>query len=522
MKKLLLKALCFIVICLYILERCLDPRFKRVTNFHHSNVEFKASKKDTLDLMFLGSSHAEQSYIPYIFDNVLNINSHNFGCSGQRLVVTNAMLKEFLKTTKVKVVALDLFWGSFDYPDTDEEKGLQLIGLDELNFSLEKFRVSNEIYEIQELPSVFSPTIRNHNQWADKLFVDKAKKTKPKLLWSKGYAGSHKVLTQAHLKKIKSNNENFNNFINNPTRLTKGQRTNFDFSALKRTIEICKKNNVQLILVTAPAYSVFNYPGSKNFYIQLDKFCQKSGVDYINFNKSFNESGFNESHFRDMGHLNTKGAVMATTKLVKFLIKRGYFYFTDDTLLHDKIKIASKSFINVKNIEPDKNINNWTHINNDIKFLEKSKYGRVIRLERTNDTSSSYAASQNFKVATGQEYSMSVLAKPSKHKGFLGLRLSGVYPDRLDAVFDLFSSEVKNTFSGGDFHLTQASALELDDGWIKCEIRGRVSSEKVRIIFGPTNSRIRPGIWESKAGSIKEIKIIPESIEVQQVIEKNN
>ena len=164
--------------------------------------------------------------------------------------------------------------------------------------------------------------------------------------------------------------------------------------------------------------------------------------------------------------------------------------------------------LNVKNIEPDKNINNWTHINNDIKFLEKSKYGRVIRLERTNDTSSSYAASQNVKVATGQEYSMSVLAKPSQHKGFLGLRLSGVYQDRLDAVFDLSSSEVKNTFSGGDFHLTQASALELDDGWIKCEIRGRVSSEKVRMIFGPTNSRIRPGIWESKAGGIKEIKII--------------
>ena len=103
------------------------------------------------DLIFLGSSHAEQSYIPYIFDNVLNINSHNFGCSGQRLVVTNAVLKEFLKTTKVKAVVLDLFWGSFDYPDSDEEKGLQLIGLDELNFSLEKLRVSNEIYDFQEL-----------------------------------------------------------------------------------------------------------------------------------------------------------------------------------------------------------------------------------------------------------------------------------------------------------------------------------------------------------------------------------
>ena len=62
--------------------------------------------------------------------------------------------------------------------------------------------------------------------------------------------------------------------------------------------------------------------------------------------------------------------------------------------------------------------------------------------------------------------------------------------------------------------------MELDDGWVKCEIRGRVSSEQVRIIFGPTNSRIRPGIWESKAVRIKKIKIIPESIKVQQAIEK--
>ena len=520
MKKLLLKSLFFIIIWFFILECFFDPRFKRITNFHHTNVEFKDSKKAALDLIFLGSSHAEQSYIPYIFDNALNINSHNFGCSGQRLVVTNVVLKEFLKTTKVKAVVLDLFWGSFDYPDSDEEKGLQLIGLDELNFSLEKFRVSNEIYDFKELPSVFSPTIRNHNQWTDKLFGAKSKTTRPKLLWSKGYAGSNKVLTQEQLKKIKLNNGIFNNFINKPSQLTKGQRTNFDFSALKKTIEICKKNNVQLIAVTAPAYSVFNYPGSKNFYIQLDKFCQKSGIDYINFNKSFNESGFNESHFRDMGHLNTNGAVMATTKLVNFLIKKGYFFFEDDILLNDKIKSASNSFINVKNIEPYKNISTWTKINNEIKILEKSKHGRVMRLERINDTSSSYVASKNFNVVNGQEYSMSILAKPLKNEGFLGLRLSGVYPDRLDAVFDLSSSEVQNTFSGGDFHLTDASAVELDDGWVKCEIRGRVSSELVRIIFGPTNSRIRPGIWESKAVRIKKIKIIPESIKVQQAIEK--
>ena len=369
------------------------------------------------------------------------------------------MLKEFLKTTKVKAVVLDLFWGSFDYPDSDEEKGLQLIGLDELNFSLEKLRVSNEIYDFKELPSVFSPTIRNHNQWTDKLFGAKSKTTRPKLLWSKGYAGSNKVLTQEQLKKIKLNNGIFNNFINKPSQPTKGQRTNFDFSALKKTIEICKKNNVQLIAVTAPAYSVFNYPGSKNFYIQLDKFCQKSGIDYINFNKSFNESGFNESHFRDMGHLNTNGAVMATTKLVNLLIKKGYFFFEDDILLNDKIKRASNSFINVKNIEPYKNISTWTKINNEIKILKKSKHGRVMRLERINDTSSSYVASKNFNVVNGQEYSMSILAKPLKNEGFLGLRLSGVYPNRFDAVFDLSSSEVKNTFSGGGFHLTDASAV---------------------------------------------------------------
>ena len=121
MKKLLLKSLFFIIIWFFILECFFDPRFKRITNFHHTNVEFKDSKKAALDLIFLGSSHAEQSYIPYIFDNVLNINSHNFGCSGQRLVVTNAVLKEFLKTTKVKAVVLDLFFGSFDYPVCDEE-----------------------------------------------------------------------------------------------------------------------------------------------------------------------------------------------------------------------------------------------------------------------------------------------------------------------------------------------------------------------------------------------------------------
>ena len=79
----------------------------------------------------------------------MNINSHNFGCGGQRLLLTNIFLEQLIKDSKPKVIILDLFWGSFDYPDSDLEKGLQLATIDELKFSLKKIQTRRISFKVK-------------------------------------------------------------------------------------------------------------------------------------------------------------------------------------------------------------------------------------------------------------------------------------------------------------------------------------------------------------------------------------
>ena len=64
MNKIILKTIALSIL-IGLLIYCFDFKFKTITNFHHSVEHFNKHSKDSIDLIFLGSSHAEMSYIPF-------------------------------------------------------------------------------------------------------------------------------------------------------------------------------------------------------------------------------------------------------------------------------------------------------------------------------------------------------------------------------------------------------------------------------------------------------------------------
>ncbi|GAA3656689.1 hypothetical protein [Flavivirga jejuensis] len=70
----------------------------------------------------------------------------------------------------------------------------------------------------------------------------------------------------------------------------------------------------------------------------------------------------------------------------------------------------------------------------------------------------------------------------------MGLRIQGVYPNRVDVVFDLENGKVKGYKGTQDFQNVHTTIESLDDGWYKCSLNLDVAADKIRIILDPTTS----------------------------------
>lgn len=101
------------------------------------------------------------------------------------------------------------------------------------------------------------------------------------------------------------------------------ERLNFkeqvDQSFLPEIIRLCKKNDIQLILVRMPTQT-FAEPGSEptglNTYIQdLSAYLKENGVHFFDFD----QKEFPSEYFSDTLHLNSKGQAMFTPQLIESL-----------------------------------------------------------------------------------------------------------------------------------------------------------------------------------------------------------
>ncbi|CAI8252580.1 MAG: Uncharacterised protein [Flavobacteriales bacterium] len=512
MNKIILKTIALSIL-IGLLIYCFDFKFKTITNFHHSVEHFNKHSKDSIDLIFLGSSHAEMSYIPFYFDKSLNINSHNFGCGGQRLLLTNIFLEQLIKDSKPKVIILDLFWGSFDYPDSDLEKGLQLATIDELKFSLKKIKLAYEIFGFKNAILALSPTLRNHNDWFNIIFNNK-KHLKSKL-WSKGFRGTFDELPTFTIKELNDLNNKIEEFTSNPNKHNPGHKSEFNFSELNKTIKFCEKNGIKLILTSSPDLKVYDYPISKNFYIALKDFSKSKNIDFINFHLLFNKLKLTNKDFRDHGHLNLIGADKISTYLINYLTTNNYF---KKSISEIDLKLLRDKFFNFNDKYQISDLNDWTPVNTTVKkIIIRSEKKELIQISRNNDDENSYLISRKINVEKGSKFNLKVISKKGIKGSKLGLRISGIYPNRIDALFNLNTGVVEDIHEDGNFTNVEANMSFFNEDYFSCEISGKTNSNFIQILLGTAGDKIPARIWESKSSITQDLFIINNSIQLNKI-----
>jgi len=87
-----------------------------------------------------------------------------------------------------------------------------------------------------------------------------------------------------------------------------------------------------------------------------------------------------------------------------------------------------------------------------------------------------------------------------------------VYPHRIDAVFDLENGKIEGVTKTGNFDSEKASIKQLEGDWYICSITGRLRSNDIVLIFGPTTDLMPVLGWESPTHDDSDVMIIPSSL----------
>ncbi len=267
---------------------------------------FYAEPKDSLDVIFLGSSAVFRGVNPLQIFQEQGITGYVFGSSIQRMWISEYYLKEALKYQHPKIVVLEVF-KAFDDSYNDENRNRK--ALDYMRFSKDKIqavRASIPDDGSEEFWSYIFPMIRYHSRWNQLEVNDFKYFFNDKHFFTKGHDAS--FLCQAWTDDF----ENTNPEIPVSTKARE---------SMDRITAICKKNQIRLILMKTPSSG-----WSKGESDGIKKYAKENQLDFIEYNDFYTDLEIStQTDFQDWAHLNYYGIEKLTRHLGAYLSKQEEF-----------------------------------------------------------------------------------------------------------------------------------------------------------------------------------------------------
>lgn len=257
--------------------------------------------KDSDDeLLIMGSSRADHQYVSSIFSDSLLMNTYNAGSEGMCIYYQYAILGSYVERRSFpKMVILDV-------QDLDVIKSLGMTftleaALDRLAPHYGEYNVIDEIFGLKG--------------WKEKIKMQ-----------SKTYRYNSKLVQTIKCNYIPSHEDRgYEAVAGNLPDDIKFENTIYDNGEIElekvnyfiKFIELCKKNNIKLLVVYSPIY-MNSATASMKF---IKKICEKRGVDFWDY--SNDPYMIKREYFRDTQHLNDKGAHVWSSYL-SHIIKTKY------------------------------------------------------------------------------------------------------------------------------------------------------------------------------------------------------
>lgn len=313
---------------------------------------FYSLPKNSIDLLFLGDSSIYKSISPMEVYEKSGIVSYNYSVSSARIYTFYYLLQDVLKYQKPKIVMIDPLTLFYDEKEIEPERRKSF---DYMRFGKAKWNMINaDVYEnetFDKLSYVF-PIFRYHDRYnkinSKEIKNTFAAQTSP----TRGFVVSSRV------------SPNYNGFKYMTPNGETVKMKDYTVKYLDLFIELCKNNNIKLIVVGVPDTRAWNY--EKNEY--LKNYLLERKVEYLDLN---NESvGINWLEDTEDGgmHFNILGAEKITSYITQYLVKN---YNLPDRSNDNQINLELEKYNKLKKKHKD-----W--------LLYKIKYKKYDSTKKSN------------------------------------------------------------------------------------------------------------------------------------------
>lgn len=275
---------------------------------------------NTIDIIYMGSSHSEVGIVPAIIDESVNVKSFNYSVTGMRIEQGVFRLRDMLKTQTPKLIVLDTF--SFTPVEEENREVLTRWAFDSLPLSKNKVEAVNHVIK-ENREAYYVPFLKYHTRWKEISARDLQLLRDQSLYETVGFGGTTAI------EKMEEEDFYFLEFMYDPNYtvpINSSQKQCFE-----EFLEIAKKKNIKILLITVPykvqlGMSSQELTGINNFLEQ--NYVDQNTVKMLDMNKYYRELDFGYSDLFNEGHVNRSGAKKVSEFLAYYIQKEYHFIFT--------------------------------------------------------------------------------------------------------------------------------------------------------------------------------------------------
>lgn len=339
---------CLLIVCLFFASFCFlnkvfyNKEIDRGLSYHNL-------PENCIDVLVLGSSHAQYSFAPSIFYEDTGLYSYVLGSACQPLEVSVEMLKEALKTQNPRLVILEVYTSlplRFEHCYSDS------------CYVIAEYQMRGEekYNTISYLPEEKAESYNNdffvyHNDWKimNEILIKNDKADVDPYF---GYVYQDQILPI------------YNYWTTNIYDTIPGEIDENDLNSLNKILRICKENDIELLLYKTPIDSV----GENDYQTLLAvwNWANENGVSYFDAYSKASDIGYWMMVHSDSTHAFVHGATYLTDLLAKEVSKSDIKFSHKENYLTDIYKL-NEQHLTIKSLS-----------------LEKDQYKNFLRIENTS------------------------------------------------------------------------------------------------------------------------------------------
>ncbi len=279
--------------------------------------EFYALQDDTIDVLFLGSSHSHRTFIPAVINETMQVDSFSLGMNGTGIAQLKYLLIEANKTQQVKIVVIEAF-SLMEFDTERDKKEIFHFAFDTMKLSINKINAIKANVEKKDILEYLFPIKTYHLRWKEE-DIDKeiglVLKTKASTLNPLNFTPMTNLYSPTYNEPII--NERF--LTNEKKSLVSEYQKQLD-----DVVAICNENNIQLVITCVPYVEQKDIlPYEMNEYLNgLNDYANENNIDIINYSDMSKHTNVYRSDLSDSGHVNLTGANKVSNYIATYLSEK--------------------------------------------------------------------------------------------------------------------------------------------------------------------------------------------------------